>query len=111
MAKLIVDLPEELHEELKKTAALSRRTIKNVVTDLAEEYVSRGAKGEGINETGLCGRWEDTRTPEAIIADIKAHRNWLKRGIGNEQHGSLRPNFETADGELEVITLRMFIPL
>jgi len=80
MAKLIVELPEELHKELKKTAALSHRTIKNVVTDLVEEYISRGEKKEDLQETGLCGKWEDTRTPEAIIADIKAHRNWLRKG-------------------------------
>ena len=80
MAKLIVELPEELHKELKKTAALRHRTIKNVVTDLVEEYLSRGEKKEDLEETGLCGKWEDTRTPEAIIADIKAHRNWLRKG-------------------------------
>ncbi|HBA38240.1 MAG: hypothetical protein A2W66_10650 [Deltaproteobacteria bacterium RIFCSPLOWO2_02_56_12] len=80
MTKLIVELPEELHKELKKTAALSHRTIKNVVTDLVEEYISRGEKKEDLKETGLCGKWEDTRTPEAIIADIKAHRNWLRKG-------------------------------
>ena len=80
MTKLIVELPEELHKELKKTAALSHRTIKNVVTDLVEEYISRGEKKEDLQETGLCGKWEDTRTPEAIIADIKAHRNWLRKG-------------------------------
>ena len=80
MAKLIVELPEELHKELKKTAALSHRTIKNVVTDLVEEYISRGEKKEDLQETGLCGKWEDARTPEAIIADIKAHRNWLRKG-------------------------------
>lgn len=80
MAKLIVELPEELHKELKKTAALSQRTIKNVVTDLVEEYISRGEKREEIKETGLCGTWEDTRSADAIIADIKAHRNWLRKG-------------------------------
>jgi len=80
MAKLIVELPEEVHRELKKTAALRHRTIKNVVTDLVEEYLSRGEKKEEIKESGLCGKWEDTRTPETIIADIKAHRNWLKKG-------------------------------
>lgn len=80
MAKLIVELPEELHKELKKTAALSHRTIKNVVTDLVEEYVLRGEKREEIKETGLCGRWEDSRSPQEIIADIRAHRNWLRKG-------------------------------
>jgi len=80
MAKLIVELPEELHKELKKSAAISHRTIKNVVTDLVEEYLSRGEKKEDLEETGLCGKWEDTRSAEEIIADINAHRNWLRKG-------------------------------
>ena len=80
MAKLIVELPEELHKGLKKSATLSHRTIKNVVTDLVEEYLSRGGNKEDLNESGLCGKWEDTRSANAILADIKAHRNWLRKG-------------------------------
>lgn len=79
MAKLIVELPEELHSELKRTATLNRRTIKDVVTDLIEEYLSGKAEKQDMKETGFCGRWEDTRTPEDIMADIRAHRNWLRK--------------------------------
>lgn len=80
MAKLIVELSEELHKELKKSATLNHRTIKDVVTDLVEEYISRGERKEDLEETGLCGKWEDTRSAEEIIADIKTHRNWMKKG-------------------------------
>lgn len=80
MAKLIVELPEEIHKELKKKATLHHRTIKEVVTDLVEEYLAReGVTGE-LKETGLCGEWEDTRTADEIITDIKRHRNWFGRG-------------------------------
>jgi plasmid stability protein len=82
MAKLIVELPEELHRELKKTAAVNHRTIKDVVTDLVEEYLRGGEEKQDLGETGLCGKWEDTRTADAIIADIKAHRKWLRKGRG-----------------------------
>ena len=57
MAKLIVELPEELHKELKKTAALSHRTIKNVVTDLVEEYIARGRSEERRVGKECRSRW------------------------------------------------------
>ena len=80
MAKLIVELSEELHKELKKTAAINNQTIKDVVTDLVENYLRRGEEKQDLGETGLCGRWEDERSADDIIADIRAHRNWLRRG-------------------------------
>lgn len=80
MGKLIVELSEELHKELKKTAAINHRTIKDVVTDLVEDYLSRSEENQDLEETGLCGKWEDTRTAEEIIADVKAHRDWLRKG-------------------------------
>lgn len=80
MGKLIVELPEELHRELKKTAAINHRTIKDVVTDLVEDYLSQSEENQDLEETGLCGKWEDTRTAEEIIADVKAHRDWLRKG-------------------------------
>ena len=80
MGKLIVELSEELHKELKKAAAMNHRTIKDVVTHLVEDYLSRGEENQDLEETGLCGKWEDTRTPDEIIADIKAYRHWLRKG-------------------------------
>ncbi len=77
MAKLIVELPESTHRDLKKKAALQHRTIKDVVTDLLERYLSETAKPTSLRETGICGRWRDTRTAEEIIADIKRHRSWF----------------------------------
>ena len=57
-----------------------RRTIKDVVTDLVEDYLSpRGEDTGKARETGLCGRWEDTRTAVEIITDIKSHRKWFGR--------------------------------
>ena len=80
MRKLIVELPEETHQELKKWATLHHQTIKEVVTGLVEQYISQGEEKKEIKETSLCGKWEDTRTADAIIADIKAHRNWFGKG-------------------------------
>ena len=77
MGKLIVELPENLHQELKRKATLDHRTIKEVVTDLLQGYLSRTKEFESLKETGLCGTWEDTRTADAIIADIRSHRKWI----------------------------------
>ncbi len=79
MGKLIVELPDEIHKELKKKVTLHHRTIKEVVTDLVEGYLSRAEEKKEIKETGLCGAWEDTRKAEAIIADIKTRRKWFAR--------------------------------
>lgn len=83
MGKLIVELPEEIHKDLKKAVTLRHRTIKEVVTELVEGFLSQGGEKKKLKETGLCGKWEDARTPDAIIADIKSHRRWLgkKRGV------------------------------
>ena len=79
MSKLIVELLEEIHKGLKKKAKLHHRTIKQVVTDLVEDYLSREEEKKPLKETGLCGKWEDTLTAGEIVADIKNRRNWFKK--------------------------------
>lgn len=79
MGKLIVELPDKIHSELKKKATLHNQTIKDIVTDLLEDYLSKSEEKKEIKETGLCGRWADIRTAEAIIEDIKMHRKWFGR--------------------------------
>lgn len=36
-------------------------------------------KRPDIKGTMLCGAWVDSRTADAILADIRAKRNWLKK--------------------------------
>ncbi len=79
MGKLIVELPDEIHGELKKKAAISHKTLKNIITGLIHQYLSASEKKAAKNKTGLCGRWEDERTADEIIKDIKAHRKWFVR--------------------------------
>ncbi len=76
MGKLIVELPEHLHLELKKKATLEQRTLKSVITELVKNYISEEQSPEVVSETGLCGAWQDQREPEEIIRDIKSHRKW-----------------------------------
>jgi len=42
------------------------------------EYLSEKEKKQHLKETGLCGKWEDERTSEEIIKDIKAYRRWKR---------------------------------
>ncbi len=68
MSKLIVEVPDEMHRELKKTALFSRRTVKTMVTEILHAFLAGEAKGKGARETGLCGRWDDPRSAAAILA-------------------------------------------
>lgn len=80
MRKLIVELPDEIHRELKKNAAINNKTLKEIITELIQEYIhSREKAVLAEKETGICGSWDDERTPDEIIRDIKTHRKWLKR--------------------------------
>ena len=79
MAKLIVELPDDVHKELKKVVMLQDRTIKEVVTDLVDGYLLKAKEEKNLDETGLWGKWEDTRSADKIIADIKKHRSWRRK--------------------------------
>lgn len=80
MGKLIVELPDELHRKLKKKAALSNKTIKDIITHLIINYLLKPSKKASLRETGFCGSWEDARTAKEIISDIKSHRGWFREG-------------------------------
>jgi len=86
MRKLIVEIPDDLHGELKKKAVHLGKTLKNIITDLLYRYLSEPRTSTIFpEETGLCGAWEDLRAPEEIIQDIKKHRKWSRgKTHGNE---------------------------
>lgn len=80
MGKLIVELPDDIHGELKKKAATDHKTLKNIITGLIDEYLLAPEKQASAKEkSGLCGKWDDERTADEIIKDIKSHRKWLTR--------------------------------
>ena len=83
MGKLIVELPDEIHGELKKRAAVDHKTLKNIVTELIHEYLYTPEKHVSTKKkTCLCGSWDDKITAEEIIKDIKTHRK-LEIGVRN----------------------------
>jgi len=79
MGKLIVELPDDMHGELKKKAAVNRTTLKDIVSGLISDYLQRKEKVSSTEDTGLCGLWDDERSAEAIVKDIKEHRKWFRR--------------------------------
>lgn len=76
MGKLIVEISDELHDNLKKTAALNGITIKEITIALLDNFLKK-QKLPHSSITGFCGKWQDERTAEQIIKDIKAHRKWM----------------------------------
>jgi len=79
MGKLIVELPNEIHEAIKRKATLSNKTIKEIVIALLNNYLFQEKETNKLRETGLCGKWEDKRTAEEIISDIRSHRKWFQQ--------------------------------
>lgn len=80
VGKLMVELPNNLHGELKKKAAAQHSTLKTIITDLIEDYLSAPAKEQARGEkTGLCGTWDDERSAEEIIRDVRGRRTWFTR--------------------------------
>lgn len=80
MGKLIVELPDDIHGELKKKAATDHKTLKDIITGLIDEYLFAPEKQAAAKKkSGLCGKWDDERTADEIIKDIKSHRKWLTR--------------------------------
>lgn len=80
MGKLIVELPDEIHGELKKKAAVNHKTLKTIITGLINEYLySPDKQVPPQKSSGLCGKWADDRTADEIIKDIKSHRKWFAK--------------------------------
>ncbi len=80
MGKLIVELPDEIHGELKKKAAVNHKTLKDIITGLIQEYLyARGKQAPAKKKTGLCGSWDDERTADEIVKDIKIQRRWFAK--------------------------------
>ncbi len=80
MGKLMVELPDSLHGELKKKAAAEHTTLKSIITDLIGDYLSSPIKqGSTVKSSGLCGSWEDDRPADRIIRDIRGRRTWFTR--------------------------------
>ncbi len=80
MANLqIKGIEDDLYAEIKNLAAAENRSVSQQILFLAKEYL---AKKKGISQVGtsaqtlldLSGSWEDERSADDIVSDIKAAR-------------------------------------
>ena len=83
MANLQVkDIDDSLYDSLRKLASNEKRSISQEVVHILEKYLSI-PKAFDHNPTveflKLAGSWEDSRTADEIIQDIKSHRVNSKR--------------------------------
>ncbi len=81
MAKLIVEMPDELHAKLKRHAAADRKTLKVIVISLVDQYLRRPPTTVSGTSTGLCGAWKEPRSAEEIVSDIRSSRRWRTRQL------------------------------
>lgn len=83
MATLQVrDVDDRLYESLKKLAANEKRSISQEVIHIIETFMANPQlhKHDYTDEfLQLSGSWEDDRTAEEIIKDIKSHRSNSRR--------------------------------
>ncbi len=79
MGKLIVELPDKLHTQLKQQAASSRTTLKAIVITLLDRYLHQVPQHQMARTTRLCGAWKDVRSAETLIAELRSARRWWTR--------------------------------
>ena len=79
MGKLIVELPDELHLQLKQQAATDRKTIKVIVVSLLDHYLRHPVIRSSKRATGLCGAWKDRRSADELLRELRAGRRlWMR---------------------------------
>jgi hypothetical protein len=73
--RIVIELPE----------AFRKKRVEILVFPLEggekEDACAETVEEEKLNASGLCGLWEDERSPDEIIDDIHSHRT----GFGNRK--------------------------
>lgn len=81
------DIDDRLYSSLKELAKSENRSLSQEVVSILENYLSNPLlfrKNPTRDFLSLSGAWDDDRTPDEIIADIKKSRTKSKRfGAGN----------------------------
>ena len=75
---IMIKVPKEF---LKKRVEIIIRPLDQSDEDVRESWKDVLEKQEPPAESGLCGIWDDERTPDEIIDDIYSHRS----GYGGRQ--------------------------
>ena len=85
MANLqIKGIEDNLYKEIKKMAASENRSVSQQVLSLIKEYMARKGKIQSLKPPAqvlleLSGSWEDNRSADKIISEIKRGRKNSKK--------------------------------
>jgi hypothetical protein len=85
MANLqIKGMDDDLYMQIKELAAMENRSISQQILFLTKEYLAKrkklqSAKSPAAALLELSGSWEDVRTPEEIIMEMKRARRSSRR--------------------------------
>ncbi len=72
---IVIHIPKEFRKKRVEILVFSLEKKKR------EELAPKNLRKKDLNASGLCGLWEDERSPDEIINDIYVHRT----GFGNRQ--------------------------
>lgn len=73
--KIIIKIPKEFKKKRVEILVLPFETTEE------NELNSKKSEKQELTSSGLCGLWEDERSPDEIINDIYSHRT----GFGNRK--------------------------
>jgi len=85
MANLqIKGIEDNLYKKIKKMAASENRSVSQQVLSLIKEYIARKGKIQSLKPPAqvlleLSGSWEDNRSADKIISEIKRGRKNSKK--------------------------------
>jgi len=85
MANLqIKGIEDNLYKKIKKMAASENRSVSQQVLSLIKEYMARKGKIQSLKPPAqvlleLSGSWEDNRSADKIISEIKRDRKNSKK--------------------------------
>ena len=72
---LQIRLPAPLKHRLHQYAAIHHQSMTEIVQEALEILLRQSS--QPIKESGICGIWQDDRSAETIIKDIRSHRGSL----------------------------------
>ena len=85
MANLqIKGIEDNLYKKIKKMAASENRSVSQQVLSLIKEYIARKGKIQSLKPPAqvlleLSGSWEDNRSADKIVSEIKRGRKNSKK--------------------------------
>jgi len=89
MANLQVrDIDDRLYQSIRNLATIEKRSISQEVVHILEKYLSMPTSFD-LNPTEeflkLAGSWEDTRSADDIVFEIRSYRRKSKRFVNKNE--------------------------